>query len=43
VINDNFDTAKEELAAIILADRMLLERQQQKHAALLAELLTLED
>lgn len=42
VINDNFDTAREELAAIILADRMLLERQQQKHAGLLAELLTTE-
>lgn len=43
VINDDFDEAREELAAIILADRMLLERQQQKYAELLAELLTLED
>lgn len=40
VINDDFDTAREELAAILLGNRMLLERQQQKHAALLAELLT---
>lgn len=43
VINDDFDTARTELAAIILANRMLLERQQQNHAALLAELLTFED
>jgi len=43
VINDDFDTAREELAAILLGNRMLLERQQQKHAALLAELLTFED
>ena len=43
VINDDFDTAREELTAIILANRMLLEHQQQKHADLLAELLTLED
>lgn len=43
VINDDFDTAREELAAILLGNRMLLERQQQKHATLLAELLTFED
>ena len=43
VINDDFDTAREELAAIILGNRMSLEHQQQKHAELLAELLTLED
>ena len=43
VINDDFDTAREELTAIILANRMLLEHQQKKHADLLAELLTLED
>lgn len=43
VINDDFDTAREELAAIILGNRMLLEHQQQKYAALLAELLTFED
>lgn len=43
VINDDFDTAREELAAIILGNRMLLEHQQQKYAELFAELLTLED
>ena len=43
VINDDFDTAREELAAIILGNRMSFEHQQQKHAELLAELLTLED
>ena len=42
VINDDFDKAREELAAIMVANRMLLEHQQQKHAALLAELLTFE-
>jgi len=43
VINDDFEQAREELAAIIVANRMLLEQQQQKHADLLAQLLTLED
>ena len=43
VINDDFEQAREELAAIILGNRMLLEHQQQKYAELLAELLTLED
>lgn len=43
VINDDFDQAREELAAIMIGNRMLLEHQQQKHAELLAELLTLED
>ena len=39
VINDDFDEARENLAAIILGERMLLEHQQHKHAELLAELL----
>ena len=43
VINDDFDEAREDLAAIIKGNRMLHEHQQQKHAELLAELLTLED
>jgi len=43
IINDDFDEAKENLAAIIKGNRMLHERQQQKHADLLAQLLTLED
>lgn len=40
VINDDFDEARENLAAIIMGNRMLFEHQQQKHADLLAELLT---
>ncbi len=43
IINDDFDEAKDNLAAIIKGNRMLHERQQQKHADLLAQLLTLED
>jgi guanylate kinase len=39
VINDDFDQACEQLAAIFVSNRMLLERQQQTHAALLAGLL----
>jgi len=43
IINDDFDEARENLAAIIKGNRMLHEHQQQKHADLLAQLLTLED
>ena len=43
VINDDFDEARDHLAAIIVAERMLFERQQQKHAKLLTELLTFEN
>jgi guanylate kinase len=40
VINDDFDTALRELASIFTCNRMLLVNQQQRHADLLAELLT---
>ena len=40
VINDDFDEARDNLAAIIKGNRMLFEYQQQKHADLLAELLS---
>ena len=43
IINDDFDEARDDLAAIIKGNRMLHEHQQQKHAELLAQLLTLED
>ncbi len=43
IINDDFDEAKENLAAIIKGNRMLHEYQQQKHAELLTQLLTIED
>ena len=43
VINDDFDEARDDLAAIIRGNRMLHEHQQQKHAELLAQLLTIED
>jgi guanylate kinase len=39
VINDDFDKAREQLAAIFVCNRMLLEHQQQAHAELLAGLL----
>ena len=39
IINDDFDEARDNLAAIIKGDRMLHEHQQQKHADLLARLL----
>jgi len=39
VVNDEFDEARDNLAAIILGERMLLEHQQHKYAELLAELL----
>ena len=43
VINDDFDEARDNLAAIIKGNRMLFEHQQQKHAELLAELLSAAD
>ena len=42
VINDDFEAAAENLAAIILGERMLLEHQQLKHADMLSQLLTFE-
>ena len=39
VINDDFDEARDNLAAIIMGNRMLHEHQQQKHADLLTKLL----
>jgi len=39
IINDDFDEARDNLAAIIMGNRMLHEHQQQKHADLLARLL----
>ncbi len=41
VINDDFDEAKENLVAIIRGNRMLLDHQQNKHAELLTQLLTI--
>ena len=43
IINDDFDTARENLAAIIMGERMYFEHQQQKNAELLKDLLTFED
>jgi len=43
IINDDFDEARDNLAAIIKGNRMLHEHQQQKHAELLAELLSTAD
>ncbi|MCG6938755.1 MAG: guanylate kinase [Gammaproteobacteria bacterium] len=43
VINDDFDEARDNLAAIIMGQRMLSVRQQQKHAKLLADLLAFEE
>ena len=43
IINDDFDEARANLAAIIKGNRMLHEHQQQKHAELLAELLSTAD
>jgi len=40
VINDDFDTALEELRAILLAGRVRLDKQQQRHTQLLIELLS---
>ncbi len=42
VINDDFEAAVEDLAAIILGGRMLLEHQQLRHTELLSQLLTFE-
>ena len=39
IINDDFDEARDNLAAIIMGNRMLHEHQQQKHADLLSKLL----
>ena len=39
IINDDFDEARDNLAAIIKGNRMLHQHQQQKHADLLARLL----
>lgn len=39
VINDDFDQARDQLAAIFICDQMRVERQQQTHAQLLADLL----
>ncbi len=43
VVNDDFDEARDNLASIIMGERLLFEHQQQKHAKLLAELLTFEN
>ncbi len=43
IINDDFDEARNDLAAIIKGNRLLHQRQQQKHADLLAQLLTIKD
>ncbi len=43
IINDDFDEARNDLAAIIKGNRMLYQHQQQKHADLLAQLLTIKD
>ncbi len=43
IINDDFDTARDNLAAIIVGERMAFEHQQQKQAELLEELLTFEN
>ncbi|MDO6563196.1 guanylate kinase [Amphritea sp. 1_MG-2023] len=40
VINDNFDTALHELQSVLTAQRLKLQQQQQKHADMLAELLS---
>ena len=40
VINDEFDKAKDNLIAIIMGNRMLIEYQQEEHAELLEKLLT---
>ena len=39
VINDDFEQARDELAAIFVSNRMRLEQQQQAHADLLSDLL----
>ena len=39
VINDDFDTAVDELASIFVSNRLLADAQQQRHSKMLAELL----
>ena len=43
VINDEFDQAKEDLIAIIVGNRMSIDRQQEEHAELLEKLLTFKE
>ena len=43
IINDDFEEARDNLAAIIKGNRMLHEHQQQKHAELLSKLLNGRD
>lgn len=43
IINDDFEEARDNLAAIIKGNRMLHEHQQQKHAELLSKLLSGSD
>ncbi len=43
VINDDFDEARKNLTAIIMGQRMLIERQTQKNAELLVQLLAFND
>jgi guanylate kinase len=43
VINDEFDKAKEDLIAIIVGNRMSIDRQQEEHAELLEKLLTFKE
>lgn len=40
IVNDNFDTALQEFRAILLAQRLGLEKQQKKHHSLLESLLS---
>ena len=40
IINDEFGAALEELKAVFVANRLLLKKQQQRHGALLKELLS---
>jgi guanylate kinase len=39
IVNDRFETALSELAAVVTAERLRLNRQRRHHAAMLAELL----
>jgi len=43
VINDEFDKAKEDLIAIIMGNRMSIDRQLEEHAELLKNLLTYKE
>ena len=40
IVNDQFDTALDELCAVVRAERLRVEAQQRRHGALLAELLS---